>query len=62
MAGSVRGILFGSMGVTGLLLLAALVDLITGMPFGGSMLLDIMMILAGGLVMYMAIDCLKDQK
>ncbi|MCA9057397.1 MAG: hypothetical protein KDA85_02820 [Planctomycetaceae bacterium] len=61
MAANARGILFGSMGAAGLMLMGAIADLALGV-FGGVMLLDIMLLLAGALVVYMAIDSLKDQK
>lgn len=60
MAGSARGIVFGSMGVAGLMALASILDLVLKIPFQGQMVLDIMFILAAGLVIYMGIDCLKD--
>ncbi len=47
----------GSMGVAGLLSLLFLVDMILGMPFGGvSLIVDILGLLAGGLVCYLAFD------
>ncbi len=60
MAGNSRGVVLGSMGVAGLMGLAAILDLALGFPFGGQMVLDIMFILAAGLVVYMGIDCMKD--
>jgi hypothetical protein len=62
MAGSVRGIVFGSIGVAGLLAVAAILDIVLGIPFQKQMLLDIMFILSAALVIYMGIDCLKDLK
>ena len=60
MAGQARNIVFGSLGVAGLMGGAAILDLALGVPFGGQMIWDIMLILAAGLVVYMGIDCLKD--
>ena len=61
MAGNSRGIVFGSMGVAGLMALAAILDIaLGGFPFGGQMVLDIMFILAAGIVIYMGVNCLKD--
>ena len=60
MAGNSRVVVLGSMGVAGLMGLAAILDLALGFPFGGQMVLDIMFILAAGLVVYMGIDCMKD--
>lgn len=51
----------GSMGVAGLLSLLFLLDMVLGMPFGGvSLFVDILGLLAGGLVLYLAIDAFRD--
>ncbi len=60
MAGRPRNIVFGSLGVSALMAIAAVLDIVLGMPFGGQMIWDIMLILAAGLVIYMGIDCLKE--
>jgi hypothetical protein len=60
MAGQARNMVFGSLGVAGLMGVAAILDLALGVPFGGQMVWDIMLILAAGLVIYMGINCLKD--
>ena len=60
MASQARNIVFGSLGVAALMGFAAILDLVLGMPFGGQMVWDIMLILAAALVVYMGIDCLKD--
>jgi hypothetical protein len=62
MAGSSQGIVFGSMGVAGLLALLAAADLAAAVPFGGQTTFDVLFILAAALVIYMGIDCLKDAK
>ncbi|MFM7040349.1 MAG: hypothetical protein ACKO2L_21795 [Planctomycetaceae bacterium] len=62
MAGSSQGIVFGSMGVAGLLALLAVADLAAAVPFGGQATFDVLFILAAALVIYMGIDCLKDAK
>ena len=50
-----------SMGVAGLLLLLFLLDLFAGVPFGGiSGAVDVMSILASGLVLYLAYDAFRD--
>ena len=52
---------WASMGVAGLLLLLFLLDLFLGVPFGGiSKAVDVMSILASGLVLYLAYDAFKD--
>ena len=52
---------WGSMGVSGLLLLLFLLDLFLSMPFGGiSKVVDIFGILASGIVLFLAIDAFRD--
>lgn len=60
MAGNSRVVVLGSMGVAGLMGLLAILDLAMGFPFGGQMVMDVMFLLAAGLVAYMGVDCLKD--
>lgn len=62
MAVKARNVVFGSIGVAGAMGLAAILDLVLGIPFGGQMVLDIMFILAAALVIYMGVDCLKEVK
>ena len=52
---------WGSMGVAGLLLLLFLLDMFLSIPFGGvSWFVDVVSILACGLVLYLAFDALRD--
>jgi hypothetical protein len=52
---------WGSMGVSGLLLLLFLLDLFLSWPFGGiSKVVDIFGILASGIVLFLAIDAFRD--
>jgi hypothetical protein len=52
---------WGSIGVSGLLLLLFLLDLIFGIPFGSmSATVDVIGILASGLVLFLAIDAMRD--
>lgn len=54
---------WGSMGAAGLLLLLFLLDLIMSTPFGGiSVFVDILCILASGIVGYLAWDASRDLK
>ena len=59
-----KKIVLGSMVVAGLVTLAALVDLIAGIPFSGGenrqLLMDIMFICSGGLVLYMGWDTIRE--
>ena len=52
---------FGSMGVAGFLLLLFLLDIIFKFPFSGiSVTVDVLGIIASGLVLYLAWDAYKD--
>jgi hypothetical protein len=52
---------WGSIGVSGLLLLLFLLDLFTNMPFGGiSTVVDVFGILASGVVLFLGIDAFRD--
>jgi hypothetical protein len=54
---------WGSMGVAGLLLLLFVLDLFLGVPFGGIWkAVDVILILASGLVLYLAYDAFRDIK
>lgn len=54
---------WGSLGVAGLLLLLFLLDLVVSIPFGGlSGSVDIVGILASGVVLYLAYDAMRDLK
>ena len=52
--------LFGSMGVSIVVGILSIVDVATGFPFGGQMVLDIMFVLSAGLVGYMGFDTYKE--
>lgn len=62
MAGKARNIVVGSMAVAGLMALLAVLDMALQIPFGAQMTLDILFLLAAGLVVFMGVDCLKDIK
>jgi len=52
-----------SMSIAGLLLLLFLLDLIIGIPFGGGAafrLIDIVGVLAGGILLYLSWNALRD--
>lgn len=51
---------FGSMGVAAVLLLLFLVDIFLKIPFGGSILVDVVGILVAGLVLYLGFDAMRD--
>lgn len=57
-----KKMIFASMGAAGLVALAAIADLVVKVPFGGySMVMDILYVLAAGIVLYMGYDTYKDQ-
>lgn len=53
---------YGALGVSGLMALLFLLDIATGMPFGGSdfMLVDIFGLLASAIVGYLGFSAYKD--
>jgi hypothetical protein len=52
---------WGSMGLAGLVLLLFALDLFTGFPFNRvSTFVDILAIIAGGIVLFLAFDASKD--
>jgi hypothetical protein len=60
MTPGIKKMLFGSMGVSIVVGILSIVDIATGFPFGGQMVLDIMFILSAGLVGYMGFDTYKE--
>lgn len=60
MTPKVKKMLFGSMGVAGVVGILALVDIIAGFPFAGQVMLDVMFILSAALVGYMGFDTYKE--
>ena len=59
-----KGLCYGALGVAVLMLLLFLLDLIAGFPFGGSpfSVVDILGILASGVVGYLAWNASRDLK
>lgn len=60
MTPGIKKMLFGSMGVSIIVGILAIVDVATGFPFGGQTVLDIMFVLSAGLVGYMGFDTYKE--
>ena len=68
MANYSKNMIIGSAAVAGLVVLAALLDLVLGIPFGpsppdagsGRMIMDITFILGGAAVLYMGWDAYRD--
>lgn len=56
-----KGLCWASMGVAGLMLLLFLLDMLVKFPFGGmSVVVDIISILASGVVGFLAWDAMRD--
>jgi len=55
-----KKMIIGSMAASGLVALLALVDIIIGIPFRGSTMMDIMFLISAGLVMFLCWDAWKD--
>ncbi|MGH7200245.1 MAG: hypothetical protein ACREJB_06545 [Planctomycetaceae bacterium] len=60
MADVSKKVIYGSMGVAGLVILVCLLDLVLGMPFAGMMVMDIMFLIGAGIVLYLGWDALQD--
>jgi len=60
MTPGIKKMLFGSMGVSIVVGILAIVDVATDFPFGGQKVLDIMFLLSAGLVGYMGFDTYKE--
>ncbi len=64
MSDTSRKMIFGSMAAAGLVAVAAITDLIMGIPFGfGSgktWLMDILFLISSGIVLYLGWDALQD--
>lgn len=58
-----KGLCWASMGISGLLLVLFLLDVILGIPFGGlSKVVDILGILACAIILYTSWDAFKDYR
>jgi hypothetical protein len=55
-----KNMIFASFGAAGLVSILAILDLATGFPFAGSMIMDILFILSSAIVGYLAWDAYKD--
>ncbi len=55
-----KQMIIGAMIASGLVALAAILDIAMGIPFAGQMVMDVMFLIGAGLVGYMAWDAYKD--
>ena len=60
MSGIAQNVIYASLAIAGLIGLACLADLITGVPFGGQTMYDILFLMAAGITAYLGIDCLRN--
>ncbi|MCY2967738.1 MAG: hypothetical protein NT069_29595 [Planctomycetota bacterium] len=58
-----KNMIFGSMAVAGLVAVAAILDMVLKIPFGGEFLvMDILYLLAAGIVLYLGWDAYRDNQ
>ncbi|RPI81769.1 MAG: hypothetical protein EHM42_10190 [Planctomycetaceae bacterium] len=58
-----KNMIFGSMATAGVVALAAILDMAIKVPFGGySLVMDILYLLAAGIVLYLGWDAYRDNK
>lgn len=55
-----KQLIFGSFGAAGFVALLCILDMAFGLPFGRSMLLDILFLVSSAIVAYLAWDAYKD--
>ena len=60
MSKGLKKVVIASMGISGLVVLASIIDMAADFPFSGQMMMDIMFLIAGGLVIYLGYDAIKD--
>lgn len=54
-----QNVIYFSLGIAGLIALACIMDVVSGMPFGGQTVMDIIFLLSAGLIVYLGVDALK---
>lgn len=57
-----KSLLIGSMVVAGLVAVLAAIDMVLGFPFAKRVVMDIMLLLGAGLVLYLGIDSYLELK
>lgn len=62
MTNTSKYMIFGSMGASLLVALAAVMDIVTKSPFGGQTVMDVMFLLGAVVVIYMGWDAWQDTK
>ena len=54
-----NNVTYASLAVAGLMGLACIADVVTGIPFGRLIVMDVVFLIAAGLIGFLGIDCLK---
>jgi hypothetical protein len=57
-----KRVLYASIGLMAVVILASLIDIVSGFTFAKHWGMDIVFLIAAGVVMYLAFDALKEQK
>ena len=60
MLSAMKNVVLGAMGAAGLIALASVLDMVTGFPFTGKIVMDILYLIAAATVIYMGYDAYKD--
>lgn len=60
MANMTKNVVLGSIGVAGLVAVAAIIDIITGFPFAGLVIMDVTFLVGAAMVIYMGWDSYRD--
>ena len=54
-----QNVVYLSLGIAGLMALACIIDVVIGAPFGGQTAMDIIFLIASGLIAYLGVTTLK---
>jgi hypothetical protein len=57
-----KRVLYASMGLAGIVAIACVLDFVGGWTFASHWGMDVMLLIGAGIVIYLAIDALADQK
>ncbi len=60
MTNGMKKMVMGSMVVSGLVALTAVIDIVIGIPFSGQKVMDIMFIVSAGVVLYLGYETYKE--
>lgn len=62
MTNTSKYMIFGSIGASALVAVAAILDVVTATPFGGQKVMDIMFVLGAAIVIYMGWDAYQESR